>query len=187
MRIFADLPLSDSFKNSLETQITTLRNNHPDLHWIPDENLHITLTFLGDVNETGVRLLAEVLKAETTTTKRIQIRSSHLLTLPKRKPANVLALGFDRGQNEVADLADRIECKLEQLTTGGQYAFRPRENRQFTTHLTIARKGRNPIRLLQNELEPLHIETVIDKAILFQSELHREGAVYTPLAEFVLS
>jgi 2'-5' RNA ligase len=153
---------------------------------MPDENLHITVAFLGDIDETGVTLLAKILKAETSTTNRIHVRSSHLFTLPKRKPANVLALGFDKGQKEVADLADRIECKLKLLTAEGQYTFRSRENRQFTTHLTIARKGRTPIRLTQNEMVPILIETVIDKIVLFQSELYREGAMYIPLAEFAL-
>jgi 2'-5' RNA ligase len=154
---------------------------------MPEGNLHITLAFLGDLDNLGVRLLAETARNAASVTSRVSICASRLLSLPKGRPATVLALGFDRGQREIAGLADSIEAGLERAAAEGRYPFRPRERRPFACHLTIARKGRDPIVLLPEELAPIRITAEIDKVVVFQSELRREGAVYTPLAEFPLA
>jgi 2'-5' RNA ligase len=99
----------------------------------------------------------------------------------------VLALGFDRGHGEIAGLADSIETGLEHAAAEGRYSFRPREKRPYAGHLTIARKGKSPIALAQGEITPLRITAEINKVVVFQSELRREGALYTPLAEFPLA
>jgi 2'-5' RNA ligase len=186
MRVFVALVLPDQFKAVLAAKTEALHNRHPDFRWIPDRNRHITLAFLGEIEQAGLDLLTGTVKDIASETRRISVCSSRLLTLPQRKPANVLALGFDKGRDEIAYLAERIETQAERLSAGGQYPFRPRETRHFTAHLTIARKGRKPIILSPQELMPVKIETVIQTVAVFQSELLREGAEYTALAEACL-
>jgi 2'-5' RNA ligase len=83
-------------------------------------------------------------------------------------------------------MAHYIEDRLEQYTQEGKYRFRPREKRSFNAHLTLARKGREPIRLARDALKPIILDSFIEKAVLFQSELTSKGAIYTPLKEFKL-
>lgn len=186
MRVFVALALPDEFKAVLAAKTETLRHKHPDFRWTPDRNLHITLAFLGDIERVGLDFLAVTVEDIASGTNRISVRGSRLLTLPKMKPANVLALGFDRGCEKIAHFADRIEAKLEQAAADKWYPFRTRERRPFTSHLTIARKGGNPIMLSPRELIPVQIETVFETVTVFQSELSREGAKYTALEEFRL-
>jgi 2'-5' RNA ligase len=75
---------------------------------------------------------------------------------------------------------------MEQFTNERRYSFRAMEKRLFNAHLTLARKGKAPIRLTQDELKPIPIESFIEKAVIFQSELTSKGAIYTPLMEFFL-
>ena len=185
MRVFVALALPDDFKAVLAAKTETLRRGHPDFRWMPDRNLHITLAFLGEVERAGLDLLTGAVKDIASVTNRISVCASRLLTLPKTKPANVLALGFGKGHREIARLADNIETKLEQAAAG-RYPFRSRESRPFTSHLTIARKGRKPIMLSPRELLPVQIEAALETVTVFQSELSREGALYTALAEFRL-
>jgi 2'-5' RNA ligase len=186
MRVFAALPLPGDFKQALQEKIAALRLAHPGLRWTAEENLHITLAFLGELDGSGVRLLTEAVQNAASGTGRIAAYSSRLMTFPRGNNASVLALGFDRGHGEIAGLADSIETGLEHLSSEGRYPFRPREKRPFAGHLTIARKGRSPIALAPEELAPLRIGAEIDKVVIFQSELRREGALYTPLEEFCL-
>jgi 2'-5' RNA ligase len=187
MRVFVALPLPDDFRESLLEKTAPLRLEHPEFRWTPEENLHVTLAFLGELDEAGVRLLVEAAGNAAAGTGPIALRSSHLMRFPKRGPAAVLALGFDRGHGEIAGLADRIETGLERAGAEGRYSFRPREQRSFVGHLTIARKGRRPVVLAGEELTPIQIAAEVSRVVVFQSELRQEGAVYTPLAEFSLS
>jgi 2'-5' RNA ligase len=187
MRVFAALSLPGDFKRALNEGLSALRAAHPGLRWTPEENLHITLAFLGELDGNGVRLLAEAVKNAVSGTSRISVCSSRLMTFPRGKNASALALGFDRGHGELAGLADRIETGLERLGAEGRAVFRPREKRPFAGHLTIARKRRSPIALAPEEFAPIRIRAELDKVVVFQSELRREGAVYTPLEEFSLT
>jgi 2'-5' RNA ligase len=187
IRVFAALQLPDNFRQSLLEKTAGLRSEHPEFRWTPDGNLHITLAFLGDLDIPGVRLLTETVQSAASGTGRIALCSSRLLMLPKGRPANVLALGFDRGQREIASLADSIETGLARAGAEGRYPFRPRERRPFAGHLTLARKGRSPMALAAEELAPIRITAEISKVAVFQSELRREGSVYAPLAEFSLT
>ena len=186
MRIFVALALPGEFKAVLAAKTEALRHKHPDFRWIPDRNLHITLAFLGEAGSAGLHFLVRTVKDIASGTNRISVCSSRLLTLPKTKPANVLALGFDKGSDEIAHFADRIGAKLETFGADVPYSFRLRKSRPFTSHLTIARKGRKPIMLSRRELMPIQIETMVETVTVFQSELLREGAKYTALAEFHL-
>jgi 2'-5' RNA ligase len=186
MRVFVALTLPDQFKAALAAKTEPLRLKHPDLRWTPDRNLHITLAFLGEIERAGLHFLAGTVENIASGTNRISVRGSRLFTLPPKRPANVLALGFDRGREKIAYLAERIETGLELLAADGRYSFRPREKRPFTSHLTIARKGGKPIMLSPQELMPIQIETTAETVTVFQSELLREGAKYKALAEFRL-
>jgi 2'-5' RNA ligase len=184
MRTFIAYTLPDSFKHSLSEKTAEFRRQHPDFRWTPDENLHITLAFLGDGNETAILLLAEILEGIIPTLSKITICTNQVFTLPRHKSANVIALGFSQGEEEIRMTAHHIEGRLDQLTKEGKYQFRPMEKRPFNAHLTLARKGRESIRLTDSELKPIKIDSFIEKAVLFQSELTPKGAIYTPLIEF---
>jgi 2'-5' RNA ligase len=187
MRVFIAYTLSDSFKHSLMLETAALRKNHPDFRWTPEQNLHITLAFLGDIDEAGVPLLTEILEEKVPRTPKIKICTYKVFTLPRHGNANVLALGLSRGEEEIKMTAHYIEGRMEQFTNERRYSFRPMEKRPFTVHLSLARKGKTPIRLTQNDLRPIPLESFIEKAVIFQSELTSKGAVYTPLKEFFLN
>jgi 2'-5' RNA ligase len=191
MRTFVALPLPADFKVSLEENLTTLRRNHRDLRWMSEENLHITLAFLGEIDSGGISLLIDVVHDAAEQTESIPVSAGALFTLPQQKNANTLALGFAEGNSAIAALSKKIEGGLEKITSEGVYEFRPREKRLFTAHLTIARKGSGPMKLSKEGLKmSFHPDPnpagIIDKIVVFKSELHREGAFYTPLAEFAL-
>jgi 2'-5' RNA ligase len=133
IRAFIAYTLPYSFKRSRAEKTAELRRQHPDFRWTPKENLHITLAFLGDVDETAIPLLAGILEGIIPTTPQINICTNQVFTLPRHKSANVLALGLNRGEEEIKMIAYYIEDRLEQYTQEGKYQFRPMEKRPFNT------------------------------------------------------
>jgi 2'-5' RNA ligase len=186
MRIFAALPPAPVFLDALEEAVAPLKAAYPHLRWLPRENLHITLAFFGELDKFGITLLAEAAAETAARVKPITASTGKLLTFPQGKPANALALGIARGTERFSSLASFFEQNLTRAARFHGYQFR-RENRAFTPHLTMARKGNAPMTILPRDRDAgIHIEGVFERVTIFQSELYKDGAVYTPLAEWVL-
>jgi 2'-5' RNA ligase len=186
MRVFIAYALPDAFRQSLMRGTAALRQHHPDFRWTPEQNLHITLAFLGDIDEAGVSLLSELLEEKIPAAPAIQIRTGKVFTLPRHGNPHVLALGLSRGEEEITMTARYLAGGIARFTNEGRYPFRVMENRPFNAHLTLARKGNAPVRLTGDEAGPIPLESFIEKAVIFQSELTSKGAVYTALKEFSL-
>ena len=187
MRIFAALPLTEVFLDALEEALVPLKAAYPRLRWLPRENLHITLAFLGELDKFGVTLLGEAAAETAARVKPIAASTGNLLTFPQGKPASSLALGIARGSERFSSLASFFEKNLARAAQTHGYQFR-RETRAFRPHLTIARKGNAPITILPNDWDAgIHLEGVFERITIFQSDLYKDGAVYTPLAEYSFS
>ena len=99
--------------------------------------------------------------------------------IPSAKKTRVVAL-------DIAD-EDRVFGKLFELVMGGVEAagVMEREKRPFRPHLTIARL-RNPGPVLPKS-ESGRARFAVESVCLYESELGREGAVYTVCARTVFS
>jgi 2'-5' RNA ligase len=134
------------------------RPKDPGVKWLPPENLHITLRFLGDADEDDVidRLDDVVLPASRAIIgPAFDLRAERSIMLP--------VAGVD-------DLAEVVEKALRGLGTAN-------ERRRFVGHLTMARLGRRarPARsvgqLFADEFE-------VREVALVASTLAETGSVY---------
>jgi 2'-5' RNA ligase len=188
MRVFAALSPSPQFLDSLEETLVPLKTAHPEFRWLPRENLHITLAFLGEVDSFGIGLLERAVEQTAAPVKPIAASTGKLVLFPQRPVANALALGIADGKERVASLAFFFEQNLFRAAQAENYPFRPREKRAFTPHITVARKGRANLAIFPEEKNvPFRVEGVFESITVFQSELVKGGAVYTPLFEYRLS
>jgi 2'-5' RNA ligase len=188
MRTFVALPLPVGMLPELGDMLGALRANHPAHRWTRADNLHVTVAFLGDVDKAGVGILTRAMADVAAVTAPIAVRLGSPITLPKGRPANVLALDFLEGRAEIAALAARVEAALVTAGEEARYAFRTPERRPFTPHLTIARKGSGPLFVTQDEQHrELPLGGIMDKLVVFRSELFHDGPIYTALAEFGLT
>jgi 2'-5' RNA ligase len=170
-------------------------------HWTTEENLHITIAFLGDIDDRGLDLLGEVVSAATEDAAAIPFDTGSVVTLPPgpMRRAKVLALEIAKGKNHMASLAAKIEACLAAAGNREGYPFRPAERRVYTPHITLARKGRRPAsgfslreELGETPLE-LNLQGLADRVVIYKSELrpynsggHGGGHKYTPLTIYNL-
>lgn len=177
MRLFIaiDLPAE------LKTTLGKLRCELPGARWVPAAQIHLTLAFLGEVEEASAwRLHAEL--------ARIHL-PSFTLTLtdpgcfPHRQRPRVLWVGL------------APEAGLTNLVAAVQSAIRdcglPVEERPFTAHITLARlrfpAPREVGAFLDQPLPaPLPLLPV-QEFILFESRLNPQGVEHRPLTSFPLT
>ena len=180
MRIFIALEAGGDFPESLVQGLLPLKNKYPQFRWIPKENLHVTLVFLGEVDEKLLPLIKEAME-ETAGRGSIKVTGGKLFSLPHNKNANVLALGFREGGAEIASLTAKIRdnLKVRNLLPVGE------EKKNFLPHITVARKGREPLLFGEDGLE-IPVQGVFAGLGLYKSELMPQGARYTALASYPL-
>jgi RNA 2',3'-cyclic 3'-phosphodiesterase len=154
-----------------------------DARWIKRDSLHLTLKFLGQVDDAKVVAIQKAVAAAVAPLPRFMISCRGLGVFPDIRRPRVIWAGLEGA--ELAKIAQAAEAALAPL------GF-PREAREFKPHLTIGRwrEGARGGDALRGELERWRHHdfgaSPVDDAVLFQSVLKRGGAEYTPLKIFPL-
>lgn len=166
MRIFIALEIPPLMQDELAGMVRPLRASMPG-RFIPRENWHVTLAFLGDVPET---LLPDVEDALDTAARGI----GGITLAPDR-------LGkFGRSADASFWLGLADDPRLTALATRLREELREREigfdDRPFLPHITLARRTRVP----KGDLPPLPFPgpALATRVAVFKSTLSHEGASY---------
>lgn len=162
-------------KEELARAIEVLGSRVAGARWVPKENLHLTLAFLGRVEDDRVADVSGAVAAAVEGHVDFTVRLGSLGAFPSAKRARVVWLGLDDPTRGLAGVADSVGEALEKL------GF-PREARAFTPHLTLARvKTPAPVSL-DATVRPIAFP--VQRIGLFESRLGRPHAVYNELATF---
>ena len=159
------------------------------VRWVPPQNLHLTLKFLGDISSANVDMLADMLTAEAGRVPPVPLRVSGLGSFPTLrhgsgqapKRARVLWVGLHAPAG-LAALQHGIESAAAKLGYEAQ-------ERPFSPHLTIGRVRQQATasdgQSIRQALERTQVgdlgEADVSSVHLFKSDLNRDGAVYTRL------
>lgn len=184
LRAFFCTELDSELKERLGEISRRLRRLPVKAAWVKLENLHITLKFLGDVDEALIPALEEAARwalRESGIDGEITWTLDRLGAFPNVERPRVVWVGSSEEPEALARLAARLESALEPL------GFAP-EGRGFAAHITLGRvKERAPspsiselTRALKEHRE-FRYEARVDSLTLMKSELTPQGANYTPL------
>jgi 2'-5' RNA ligase len=160
-----------------------LRERITSIRWVPQENLHLTVKFLGNIEAAQVTEIAAALRRHLSPFSRFSINVKGLGVFPERGRPKILWVGL--AGKELTELAANVESCLLPL------GFAP-EQRSFTPHLTIGRWRQfdRPPAALKREVEKWRGrwfgESSVNEVILFQSELNPAGSIYRRLEAFAL-
>jgi len=156
-----------------------LRSTRADVGWVRPENLHLTLKFLGQVEQTRLLAIAEVIGSVARSSVPFRLVLGGLGAFPSPRAARVIWVGVPEGAGSLAGLQARLEAELEPLGFA-------REERAFTAHLTLGRvrgpghREQLAAALISMPAELLG-EMVLDRIELMKSDLRPGGARYSIL------
>lgn len=182
LRTFIAVDIPPAIQKTIQYKIEMLRKAIGNsIRWVPVQNIHLTLKFLGDVSQNDVDKLTQMLRTESDTLASFDITIGGLGSFPNSKRARVV---FIRTQAP-AEL-DALQRGIESATT--RLGFEA-DTRPFSPHLTVGRV-RDHITAPEQEkirkiLEETKIDSVgtarVDSIHLYKSELKPGGSVYTKL------
>jgi len=184
MRTFIAIELEDKLKEQLCLFIQELMSVSQNIKWVKKQGMHLTLKFLGDIDQAKTRGIQSSLDktAKETEAFSLQIKGTGAFPPGKRNP-RVLWVGVTES-TPLHKLQAEIESGCERL------GF-PRERRAFHPHLTLGRLKESSdlggvLSLLEKNREVPFGEMTVRKITFFQSLLKPTGAEYRVLSEFDL-
>ncbi len=175
-RLFIAINLSDQQKNEIAAFQEKIKGYMEGIRWVKPEGLHLTLKFLGETEETRIEQIIKGLDEAVSAVNRFDIICGKSGVFPSPRKARVIWIGLRKGNEEVSNLAARVDRSLTAI------GFEP-EKRSYTPHLTIARARGS----ITGKVIPLYLEqeasfctspSTIDGITLYESKLSPQGATY---------
>ncbi len=175
-RLFIAIDLPDKLKQKLGRVKDSLHISQA--RWVKEENLHLTLKFLGEVKKEKIDSISNSLKSLTRDFPVFCFQTGQLGAFPNLKRARVLWIDIKEGREKVQKLAKLIENELSKL------GFE-KEKRNFEPHITLARL-KKPELISQLPTVDWYYSFEVTQVIMFESLLKPTGPIYTPLYVFPL-
>lgn len=181
LRVFVGVPVSAAVAGRISAVRAEFGSGA--VRWVPAENYHLTLKFLGDVEEPRIASIRGALREALGGTLSFRVTARGLGVFPDPRRPRVLWVGL--AAPELTRVAGHVEHGLEAL--GFEKAMAP-----FRPHVTIGRWRRAEPGGVSVREELLRWrdhdfgEFVIDAVTLVRSTLRPAGAVYDPLEVFPL-
>ena len=179
IRSFISLDLTLSLKHELSghAKLIAGQDKRQKIRWLPPENYHLTLVFLGEIESVKISALQLALERKLESTKAVPLTISSITPFPFSRPRIAAALVKHTPellwlQSDVANCVRKNGITLER--------------RRFVPHVTLGRLKPHAGKTVDFKVRNILLSGIADSVTLFQSELTTDGAIHTALAEILL-
>lgn len=183
IRTFICFEVPSDILEKLENLQLRLRPYGPTVKWTRPEGIHLTLKFLGDVEEDKIEAIANALKVVGQEFEPISLRVSGTGVFPGYRKPRVFWVGVQDPTGQLENLQKRIETELVALGY-------PQSEKRYSPHLTIGRlKKLRDLTELLKEFKASSMdmgEFTAKEIVVMKSNLFQTGAIYTPLHKIKL-
>jgi 2'-5' RNA ligase len=186
LRTFIGVDVGKAVRDRSVALQESLSREGLDLKWVAPANIHLTLLFLGEVNDRDIPDLCKAVSTTCSTLPGFTMSIEGIGCFPNPNRPRIVWAGVTEGSEELILLHDALEPPLLAL---GCYR---REERQYTPHLTLGRvEGNRDHRHLARALER-HADwhggdARIGEVRVYSSELTRDGPIYAVLSRAALA
>ncbi|MBP6964421.1 MAG: RNA 2',3'-cyclic phosphodiesterase [Armatimonadetes bacterium] len=179
IRTFIAVKLPGEVRRRLAEIEKRLMESGADVKWVPEENFHITLKFLGGVEQAKMSGVREAVERAASGVRPFDLGFAGVGSFGR--PTRVVWVGIESGRDELRSLAALVDGELAGV------GF-PREDRPFGAHVTLGRvRSPRGAESLRERIEELKNERAgsapVDGVSVMRSELRPGGPVYTALAD----
>jgi len=180
MRLFIALPLTKEIEEALGKIIFVLKQKSGRVKWVAPKNIHLTVKFLGEVNENKIDSIKSSIQTIALKYQRVDCTIDAIGGFPNLSRPRVIWAGLT-GQVQVLE---NIVHDVEEETF--KLGF-PKEEKRFTPHLTLGRIKENyGLDDLVSYIKTYQMESLncpISTLSLFKSTLTPAGPIYDRLLE----
>jgi 2'-5' RNA ligase len=185
VRIFIGIEIDEAARSTIDASAQALRRRidrsaaDSAVRWVPRENLHITIWFIGHVDDDRARAVLAAIDAPYLTGP-FTIELTGMGLFPRSGPPRVLWIGVGAGHETLGSLHGAVQSRLVPL------GFEP-ERRPYSPHLTLARvkdverKYAATLRTLVQTMSAPPVRSAVTAVTVFESRVSSKGAAYTPL------
>jgi 2'-5' RNA ligase len=189
LRVFIAIELPVHVCDAIQKQTVRLRQTLGNdlIRWVPTQNMHLTLKFLGDTATSYLDFLKQLIIREADSHPQFDLQLGGLGSFPNSRRPRLLWIGI----HAPADLAS-LQRSIE---TGTSRLGYEQEERAFSPHLTIGRVRQNSslpeLQKIHTALDIIQLGNIgiarVDSIHLFKSDLQPGGSIYTKLFSAPLS
>ena len=156
-----------------------------DYNWVTRENMHVTLNFLGDVDESEIPSVCRLIARTVEEFGSFELSVKGLGCFPKPDKPRIIWMGIEEGAQELTELQSQLAAALETMRF-------PRDRNDFRPHLTLGRLQRGARwneSIVAEVAQGQHLlggSTIVDQVTIYSSYLDRGGPTYTPMSRIDL-
>jgi 2'-5' RNA ligase len=183
-RIFIAVTLAPALREAVTACRTTLGEAADRFRWVPAQNLHFTLRFLGPITDAQVARAVDATREAAASGVSFAITLAGMGAFPSRRSPRVVWVGVTEGAERLVALASSLEAALRQRK------FPPADH-PFQAHLTVARarsEGRPPDLSAALPSQDSHCVGTqrVDALAVMESTLRPSGSIYHEVDREVL-
>lgn len=185
IRSFLAFELPPEIRGQIGAVSKELQKTRMPVRWVKEENIHLTMIFLGSLNEDVIDEIKERVPSVVKGFSTIKTRLNGVGVFPHWRKPRVIWAGLDGEIERLSNLRDELQAELKVLGPG-------QEKRPFRPHLTIGRfKGRvdrdEDLKWILDRYQDISSDLCsLNELILFKSDLRPDGPVYTRMATWPL-
>jgi len=185
VRCFVAVNLSPELKGRLAELEAQLKEARADVSWVKPESIHLTLKFLGEVEEERIPLIKGAVQEGLEGARPLVLSLAGMGAFPNPRSPRVIWVGIAGERERLCQLQERVERAMEKIGFS-------REARPFSPHVTLGRtrsgRGCPALMDLVGRMADLEVGVVRAQSIdLMRSQLHPAGAIYTIIESFPLT
>lgn len=184
IRCFIALDLEEDLRNDISRQQTIFTRQVKGFKWVDPEDYHLTLKFLGSVRKERVQEVGDLLEGIGLQQDPFPVTLQGISAFPYQSNPRVIWVG-------VRDQSGQLENLWQEIDTGLVDLGFPRDDREFTPHLTLGRVKANRSQgdltyLFQRFRGRKFGTSLIDSITFYRTELQKSGPKYTVLSRIDL-
>ncbi len=182
MRAFVAIPIDEALRLRIGETRKALERADADVRWVAHENLHLTLKFLGEIDEAQAATLRGRLRTEASRFPALDLDLAGVGRFPPGGPPRIVWVGCRGDAPKLVGLAGAVERAALEIGV-------PKEDRPFSAHLTIGRvKSPRNRQRLGNALEARCDDVIgrqrADSFTLYRSTPMPAGPIYDAVEIF---
>lgn len=179
-RTFLALDINEAVRGRLASMMGELGVPGAKIKWVDPGNIHLTVKFLGDIEESNFPELSRLTADAARNVQAFDFNISGVSCIPPAGRIRMIWTGVRETTGRMGELYNKLNESLRQIGA-------KEENRQFKPHITLGRIKFLPeperLRRLVQQFASEDFGTVrAEELVVYCSKLTPAGPVYTPIA-----